>query len=321
MRSQVGSEIAIMCMKLASMFVHALRVAHKCLKFDSITQRHWSKTVSISKRPVRLDILGYLSSPALTVEDILREYASLPPGCVNKACEHELSWYFKLVEDRITRYELDCAILHLEQEACNICMLQHNLERAVAIGAHFLSTGLSIGASNILAQYQPWTPLGSARTILRLCSSFEVECDLWVVFEVTSIVLDAIRRTPSLGPLRSKFVCATYCKTQSDFTTMSRSDFSASLLNSVVNCGSKAGYAWIIQAESLEQIVSYYLGAVSSCSSRAMEILEQEFRMKIEKVAHIATVSAMFNQFCLGFQQPLQTSCRNLTDRLPRVRM
>jgi len=136
----LGHYRATMCVKLASAFVSALRVAHKCARFDVDMQRHWNRSPMTRTTAWGRQFALYLST--LTVEGILRAYTAIPPGHIHTACEHEISWYFKLVEDRITYGELDNAVS--KKDVC-IPVLQSNLERAVTVGVHFSLAALCVG--------------------------------------------------------------------------------------------------------------------------------------------------------------------------------
>jgi hypothetical protein len=279
----LGHYRATMCVKLASAFVSALRVAHKCARFDVDMQRHWNRSPMTRTTAWGRQFALYLST--LTVEGILRAYTAIPPGHIHTACEHEISWYFKLVEDRITYGELDNAVS--KKDVC-IPVLQSNLERAVTVGVHF-----SLAASCV----------GASRIILRTWGACETHCDLWLVSESASIVIDAISCIASyrtLPLILKDGLLTNVCEKECRYKYLSQSTsrelgFYASLLSIAMECGGRGGYGWILRPAMSELTLPELKGrlpeliyACSTSASSVIECLEQELTGRLEEAAQFA---------------------------------
>ena len=144
---------------------------------------------------------------------------------------------------------------------------------------------------------------GASRIILRTRGACETHCDLWLVSESASIVIDAISCIASyrtLPLILKDGLLTNVCEKECRYKYLSQSTsrelgFYASLLSIAMECGGRGGYGWILRPAMSELTLPELKGrlpeliyACSTSGSSVIECLEQELTGRLEEAAQFA---------------------------------
>lgn len=308
------------CIRNALVLVQALRTAYRYRNFNRLVQSHeidYRCGIAHLPRDSWASVLCTLSS-VLTIEDILREYVATPQGFVHVACQQEVCWYFKLVEDCISQWKLDSSILascltsdssfYFEKmQGNNLHKLLNSLERIADIGAHYLPVIVSVGMCLHRFVHFSVIDIGAARLIFRAKTAHMVDCELWRVSEVALIIHDAINQLPSAYQSTPQHIqdVKRRCNFLALYKVQNRVnegiDFYTSLLTATIECCIRAGGTWLLNGASTIPTKGSCFKALffgGDMPHISIKCIERELINNVERTASIAARGILVGMFC-----------------------
>lgn len=144
--------------------------------------------------------------------------------------------------------------------------------------------------------------------MLRANMAHMIDCDLWRVSEIVSIIHDAINHLPVTSKAKSSYACV---KKRCNFVDLFHNVwnrvnesicFYTSLLTTAAECCIRAGGGWLLNAASTGPTKSSFFDSAFSGNlprmSSTIKCIERELINSVERTASIAASRTLLGLFC-----------------------